>query len=292
MEFLKILMFLFFTSISYKVQSEDLTLEEHTNSSSSKNYSFENVGKETPYNLMDPQEVKRLSKQYEKLPDKLFHMSLCFGYPVYQLLKKICLDSHFDAFSTICILSSVIGGVELADALTGIEHAFLDSIDEENPIYPEIVRWTSSSFKVHHIYPKQVTEISYWFLTRPSCQKNLIILPFLIYLNSLSYTNFSILMDVAFLTVPQVQYIHACAHGKKAAYPWLQNLIKWCQDHNILLNWNTHKAHHIGEHKYEQNFCGITGHTNVILNPLIKAVKYISNIKIIRLFCGRKNKET
>ncbi len=228
------------------------------------------------YNHMDPDELKKSSTKYEKLSDKLLYMVPCVGYPAYQLISKFYLGFDLDFFSSIAYSTgSVVGGVEVADLLSGVQHAFLDYMDDKNLKYPEILRIASSSYKAHHYDTKQVTRASYWLLTRHLYQQSLLVLPLVIYFNCYSSSTYTlILVNTAFLTFPQQQFIHACAHGKKISYSWMQKPIKWCQDHNLLLNWDSHKAHHNG--KYEQNFCGITGHMNYFLNSLIKGIRYFS----------------
>ena len=224
-------------------------------------------------NFISPESIQKASEKYDTFGNNAQIILPCL------LLGGISIAqpayNHFD--SSLLFIAKAIGaavlGVEMGDLLSGLHHATLDNIDYRNKSYPLFLRTGAYIFQAHHKYPKQVTKASYWMLTRISYKEILLPLVLTAISTYSGYDQYSAVVAISLLTFAQDQFVHACTHGKKNIFPPLQKAIKWLQNHPILLNPRHHARHH--KNPTDEGFCGVTGHMDVILNPIIRGIKSV-----------------
>jgi hypothetical protein len=213
------------------------------------------------------------AKNHENYHDKLMVLApFVLGEAV--ILNNINLSS-----SEVTV--SLIGGWLMADFFTGATHCFFDNFSIKSKDYQSlsVLEEVALKFQGHHYFPNNVTESSYWSLTRTSY---LLVLPVLASGCLLSCYDYGVgasLLSITALMTAQSQYVHALSHGKYSDH----RLVKLLQETGLILSPKVHNEHH-KDPEHASSYGVVNGHMNWVLDSFISVGR--SSYKFFRNWSG------
>lgn len=176
-------------------------------------------------------------------------------------------------WALVAVPIALIGG----DLVTGLVHWFADTyFSEDTPIIgPSLVK----PFRLHHVYPRDITTHNVVEVVGNSCILAVPVLGFCLYLLWLlpesGWLAFKTVY-VALLAVATVltNQFHKWAHQEKPS-----SLVRWMQRRRLVLEPAHHELHHTAP--YNLHYCI----TNGWLNPLLNRIKFFRRLEaLLRLF--------
>lgn len=123
--------------------------------------------------------------------------------------------------------------------------------------------------KIHHKKPTAIYSYNYnkAFLDHAPQAFVVVLIPFIFLLSGTSNL-FLLFLVFSAIFFANTEVIHICVHGSpKLAWGWGTRIIRFLQKFKLVYSYDTHKRHHQAK---GTGFCFITGHANILIDPLCK----------------------
>jgi hypothetical protein len=202
----------------------------------------------------------------------LFLFPFALGLTLYLGLVRL-YEIKMVWWALVAVPIALIGG----DLVTGLVHWFADTyFSEDTPIIgPTLVK----PFRLHHVYPRDITTHSVVIILGNSCTLAVPVLGFCLYLlwlwpgSGLLALQAVCIALLAIMTVLTNQF-HKWAHQEKPS-----GFVRWLQRSRLVLESSHHELHHTAP--YNLHYCI----TNGWLNPLLNRIQFFRRLEaLLRLF--------
>jgi hypothetical protein len=203
----------------------------------------------------------------------VFLFPVAFGLTLYFGLARLY---HLDGlwWALLAIPLGVVGG----DLISGLVHWFADNYFSEDT--PVIGRSLVKPFRVHHIYPTDITTHNLVEVAGNACILAVPVLAFCLYLLWLvphsGWLAFKVVcVAVVAITTVATNQFHKWAHEEAPS-----SLTRWLQRTRLVLEPSHHELHHTPP--FTLHYCI----TNGWLNPLLNRIKFFRRLESFLSFFG------